>query len=193
MMTTRRSLLTPVAAMPVLLLGAPVASAQPFRLPLTPECSGRGERTIANAEGPYFRPNAPLKQDLAAEIEGGERILLGGFVLDESCRPVPNALIEIWHADDRGRYDQRGYRLRGHQFSDARGLWWFSTIIPTAYWSRTRHYHFKVQRPNDRILTTQLYFPGERRDAQDREFDPRLQMRVTTAEGQPLGRFDFVI
>lgn len=192
-MTTRRTLLTPIAALPALALGAPPVLAQQPRLVLTPDCTGGSGRTIANAEGPYFRPDTPLKNDLAADAEGGERILLGGFVLDEACRPVPNALIEIWHADDRGRYDQRGYRLRGHQFSDAHGLWWFSTIIPAAYWSRTRHYHFKVQRPNDRILTTQLYFPGERRNAQDREFDPRLLMRVTQAEGRPLGRFDFVI
>jgi protocatechuate 3,4-dioxygenase beta subunit len=72
-------------------------------------------------------------------------------------------------------------------------MWGFATIIPAAYSARTRHYHFKVQRPNDRVLTTQLYFPGEQQNQRDREFDPRLLMRVSQSDDQPFGRFDFVI
>lgn len=53
--------------------------------------------------------------------------------------------------------------------------------MPAAHSARTRHYHVKVQRPNDRILTPQLYFPGERQNQRDREFDSRLLMRVREA------------
>ncbi|ACL57555.1 intradiol ring-cleavage dioxygenase [Methylobacterium nodulans] len=193
MTMTRRSLLTSLATVPVLSLGPPPALAQGKRLALTPECSGVAHRTIANPEGPYFRPSSPLKRDLAADVGRGDRIFLGGFVRDEACRPVPGALIELWHADDDGRYDNVGFKLRGHQFSNEHGMWWFATIVPAAYWTRTRHYHFKVQRPNDRVLTTQLYFPGEQQNQRDREFDARLLMRITKFEDQPLGRFDFVI
>lgn len=193
MTMTRRSLLAPMTAMPLLSLELPPALAQGARLELTPECSGAAHRTIANPEGPYFRPSSPLKRDLAADIGRGERIVLGGFVLDEGCRPVPGALVELWHADDNGRYDNQGFKLRGHQFTDERGMWWFSTIVPAAYWARTRHYHFKVQRPNDRVLTTQLYFPDEPQNRRDNEFDTRLLMRIARTGDEPFGRFDFVI
>ena len=170
----------------------PPALAQGTLLDLTPECRDGSEPTAARVEGPYFRPDAPLKRDLAADAAGAPRILLGGLVLDAACRPVPGALVQIWHADDEGRYDHRGHRLRGHGFSDARGAWTFATVVPAPYWSRTRHYHFKVQRPGGGVLTTQLYFPDEAGNRRDREFDPRLVLRLAD-RGRLLGRFDFVI
>ena len=188
MSLTRRGALVPLAAIPALPLWSVPALAQRPPLALTPECRDGAEPTASVTEGPYFRPDAPLKSDLAADAPQGEPIVIGGFVLDPACRPVRGALIQIWHADDAGHYDNRGHKLRGHQFTDERGAWAFSTIIPAAYWSRTRHYHFKVQRRGGRELTTQLYLPDEARNRGDREFDPRL-----AAEGGRSGCFDFVI
>ncbi len=34
------------------------------------------------------------------------------------------ALVELWHSDENVNYDNGGYRLRGHQFTDAEGRWW---------------------------------------------------------------------
>ena len=97
------------------------------------------------------------------------------------------------HADAQGAYDNQGYRLRGHQFSDARGRYVFDTITPGVYPGRTRHYHVKAQAPGGRVLTTQLYFPDESANRRDGIFDRRLLMRVEAASDGNVGRFDFVL
>jgi protocatechuate 3,4-dioxygenase beta subunit len=193
MTITRRELLTPLLAMPVLAFDPPSASAQGLRLELTPQCSTGADRTVASTEGPFFRPNSPLRHDLTMESLRGDRIFLGGFVMDEACKPAPSVLVELWHADNTGQYDNQGNVLRGHHLTDARGMWWFATIIPALYTGRTRHYHFKVQRPDQSVLTTQLYFPNERGNTRDREFHPRLVMQVTKSADKTIGRFDFVV
>ena len=93
----------------------------------------------------------------------GRRLALEGFVVTRSCRPVFGALLDFWHADAIGEYDNKGFRLRGHQFADALGRYRLSTILPGLYPGRTRHVHVKVRMPSGRLLTTQLYFPGEPR------------------------------
>lgn len=158
----------------------------------TPSCDGL-EPTPPVTEGPFYKPDTPQRRNFADDVPDGERITLAGFVLDEQCRPQAQALVELWHADDEGRYDNAGYRLRGHQFTDDNGRWWFTTIMPAVYTGRTRHYHVKVQRRGGDVLTTQLYFPGEPRNTRDRLFDERLLMRVEeTADGK-FARYDFVV
>jgi protocatechuate 3,4-dioxygenase beta subunit len=195
MQSTRRSILAAflsAAALPVTSSHPAGAQAPPVLEP-TPECGNGGEPTIAQTEGPYFKPDAPLKRNLAVDAPNGERITLAGFVLDTGCRPVPKALVQLWHADETGAYDNAGYRLRGYQYADDSGRWWFSTIVPARYPGRTRHYHIKVQKPGGRIVTTQLYFPDDPLNRRDGLFDRRLLMRITnTADGQ-FGRFDFVV
>jgi len=194
MTTTRRIVLGAMLSAPALpMLGPSVARARQPPLDFTPQCADDDEPTIAQTPGPYYKPASPLKQDLAADVSDGERLLVAGYVLDTGCRPVPKALVEIWHADHSGAYDNVGYRLRGHQFCDDRGRWWFSTIVPSPYPGRTRHIHFKVQRPGKRVLTTQLYFPGEPLNERDGIFDERLLLQLSeTADGK-FGRFDFVV
>lgn len=197
MTPTRRTVLAAflsASACPVLGVAAGAQERGPALEP-TPACGeeGGGEPTAAQTEGPYFTPDAPLKRDLAADAPGGERIAIAGFVLDTGCRPVPGALVQIWHADERGRYDNAGYRLRGHQLADGAGRWWFTTIVPALYPGRTRHYHFKVSRPGGRILTTQLYFPDEPLNRRDRIFDERLLLRMQDAADGRFGRFDFIV
>ncbi len=121
----------------------------------------------------------------------GERIALAGFVLDRRCRPVAGALLDLWHCDAAGEYDNDGYRLRGHQFSDAEGRFVFETIVPGKYPGRTRHYHVKVQAPGRSILTTQLYFPGEPGNEDDRIFDSALLLDIPLGRGPNLARVRF--
>ena len=195
MASTRRSVLAALIASPVLEMADNdlSAAAPTFGLDLTPDCRDGDEHTVAQTEGPYFKPNAPLKRDLAVDAPGGERMTIGGLVLDTACRPLPRALVQIWHADESGAYDTKGYKLRGYQYADDDGRWWFSTIVPAAYAGRTRHYHVKVQKPHGRILTSQLYFPNERLNEQDSLFDRRLVMRVSNSDEGRFGRFDFAV
>ncbi|SEE67496.1 Protocatechuate 3,4-dioxygenase beta subunit [Rhizobiales bacterium GAS191] len=196
MLPTRRTALAAFLAAPALpLAGHGIAEAQyaPPRLELTPACGDSDERTVAEEEGPFFKPNAPPKHDLAADSPKGERITIAGFVLDARCQPVSKAIVQIWHADTKGQYDNSGYHLRGYQSTDESGRWWFSTIVPGLYPGRTRHYHVKVQRPFGSLLTTQLYFPAEPRNAEDSLFDKRLLLRIKDAADGRFGRFDFVV
>jgi len=168
-------------------------AAAPAALAPTPACADAAERTTAQSEGPYFSPGSPLRHDLAADVASGSRITIAGFVLDTACRPQPGALVELWHADATGAYDNSGYRLRGHQFTDAEGRWWFATIVPARYPGRTRHFHVKVQRRGGPVLTTQLYFAGEPGNARDRMFDARLLLKESGPADARLGRYDFVV
>jgi len=167
--------------------------AQQSLLPATPECRDGDEPTPRQTEGPFFTPNSPERASLVEAGMAGERISLAGFVLDRRCRPVPGALLDLWHCDATGQYDNQGYRLRGHQFSDADGRFAFETIVPGRYPGRTRHYHIKVQAPGRNILTTQLYFPGEPGNERDRIFDGALLLDIKQDAAMKLGRYDFVL
>jgi protocatechuate 3,4-dioxygenase beta subunit len=120
-------------------------------------------------------------------------MVLTGYVLSRRCQPMARALLDFWQADDQGQYDNAGYRCRGHQFTDEAGRYRLETVVPGLYPGRTRHFHVKVQVPNRPILTTQLYFPGERRNARDGIFNSALLMAIQdTANGQ-LARFNFIL
>jgi len=189
MAQTRRDLLAALLATPL----AGAASGQTAALPLTPACDDGDAPTPVQTEGPYFTPNTPRKRDFAADSPGGDRVALVGFALDPSCRPLAGALIELWHCDAAGVYDSDGFRLRGHQFTDAQGRWRFDTIVPGLYPGRTRHFHLKAQPRGGRVLTTQLYFPGEPGNTRDRVFDDRLLLDLATLDGARVARFDLVL
>jgi protocatechuate 3,4-dioxygenase beta subunit len=65
--------------------------------------------------------------------------------------------------------------------------------VPGLYPGRTRHIHVKVQAPTQRVLTTQLYFPGEPRNARDRIYDADLLMAMAKPGPGGDARFDFVL
>ena len=66
-------------------------------------------------------------------------------------------------------------------------------FIERLYPGRTRHIHVKVQPSGGRVLTTQLYFPGEQQNRSDDLFRRALLMRTAKNAGWLAGRFDFVI
>src|SRR6478672_6032762 len=84
MSSTRRNILAALLASPTLtMIGINRTAAQPARgLDLTPDCRDGDDQTVAQTEGPYFKPNAPLKQNLAADAPRGEKMTIGGFVLN---------------------------------------------------------------------------------------------------------------
>jgi protocatechuate 3,4-dioxygenase beta subunit len=147
-----------------------------------------GKPTERQTEGPFFKPQSPERNSLVEGKAGA--LLLGGRVLGPDCKPVAHALLDFWHADERGQYDNQGFHFRGHQFTDSDGRYRLETIIPAEYPGRARHIHVKVQRPGGRILTTQLYFPNNPGNQYDDIFRPELVMQMAT-RGQ--GIYDFVV
>lgn len=163
-------------------------------LPPTPACDdGDDDLTIAQTEGPYYTPNTPQRTSLLEPGITGTPLLVTGYVLSTGCTPIAQALVDFWHCDDAGVYDNVGYKLRGHQFTDDAGRYTLETILPGVYPGRTRHIHVKVQAPNQPVLTTQLYFPNEPANARDGIYHPALEMTLqNTSDGQ-LGTFNFVL
>ena len=159
----------------------------------TPSCPDGAEPTARQTEGPYFKPASPERASLLEPGMKGVRVVVTGVVRLASCQPVSRALIDVWHADDRGDYDNVGYRLRGHQFTDDQGRYRLETIVPGVYPGRTRHFHLKVQAPKGPVLTTQLYFPGEAANASDPIFKRELVLRVRDGAEGKTGTFDFVL
>ncbi|HEU0077508.1 MAG TPA: hypothetical protein VFQ76_07645, partial [Longimicrobiaceae bacterium] len=149
--------------------------------------------TPAETEGPYFKRSSPERASLLEAGTAGTRLSLTGLVLTRGCRPVSGALLDFWQADDSGAYDNTGFRLRGHQFTDAAGAFRLETVLPGLYPGRTRHLHVKVQAPGRPVLTTQLYFPGESRNSSDGLFHAELLMELSGSGGAREGRFNFVL
>jgi protocatechuate 3,4-dioxygenase beta subunit len=172
---------------------APADAGTPQQLPLTPECVDADDLTPAQTEGPYFTRNSPERWSLLEDGMPGTQLLLSGYVMTQACQPIATALLDFWQCDASGVYDNVGYRLRGHQFTDEFGRYALQTVVPGLYPGRTRHIHLKVQAPGGRILTTQLYFDGEPRNRTDGIFDPALSMSLTDVEGGQAGTFNFVV
>jgi len=188
--TRRRFLTTGVAAAGLTLVLPDFVAGQ--TLPATPECKDSHEATIRQTEGPFFKPRSPQRNDLREPGFNGTPIVISGFVLTRSCRPLANALVDLWQADAAGEYDNKGFRGRGHIFSDSEGRYQFTRIEPARYPGRTRHYHVKVQAANRPVLTTQLYFPNEPGNDRDPIFRKELLMRLAGA-APAAARFDFVL
>lgn len=193
-MTTRRDLLLQ-AAMFSALPGLGFAQTRGLTLPLepTPACGESRDATPRQTEGPFYTPRPPQTANLRESGMAGIPLRIGGLVLDRRCRPVGDVMVDVWQADAAGQYDNAGYRLRGHQFSDGDGRWRFETILPGIYPGRTRHIHVKLRPPRGDVLTTQLYFPDEPGNARDRIFDRRLLVQMGGDETAKIARYDFVL
>ena len=187
--TNRRRFLTTALALPLVSIGR--ASGQ--ALPLTPACGDKPERTPSQTAGPFYTPHSPPRSSLVEPGSKAERLLLTGVVFSPQCKPLANALLDFWHCDEAGEYDNRGFRYRGHVFADAQGRYSLETIVPGEYPGRTRHIHVMVQAPAGRVLTTQLYFPDEPRNRSDGIYRGELTMQIARKDGRRAAKFDFVV
>jgi len=146
--------------------------------------------TPAQTEGPFY----PIKDQLDKDSDltfvsskflraQGEVIILKGIVLGADCKPVENSLVEIWQACASGKYNHPGdpnpakldpnFQYWGRAITNSKGEYSFRTIIPGQYqatstWMRPSHIHFKVHKRGYEELTSQLYFKGDRFNADDR-------------------------
>ena len=145
-----------------------------------------GSLTQPQTEGPYYSPNAPERTVLYEEGMEGTRLILVGYVLDPDCNPLPNAWLDFWQADARGEYDNAGYRLRGHQFTDEQGRYYLETVLPGLYLSRPiEHIHVKVRPEGGKEITSQLYFPNQPVEG--------LTVQLEDRGDHMVGYFNFVV
>jgi protocatechuate 3,4-dioxygenase beta subunit len=179
----------------------PTATSAPTEVVITPtvntselpSCTSPAALTPAQTEGPYYTPNTPERASLLEPGMGGTQLIVTGYVLTADCQPIANAWLDFWQADDQGVYDNAGYRLRGHLFTDEAGRYTLETIVPGEYPGRTPHIHVKVQAPNGPVLTSQIYFPGVAANDRDSIFDPALLAAVQDAAAGKVATFNFVV
>lgn len=135
----------------------------------TCESSGPGgacELTPPDIEGPFYLPDSPERSDLDTLGDEGVALALSGLVSDAGCAPLADLIIEIWHTDPSGDYDNtQTQNYRGWVRSDADGRYAFTTLVPGRYPNagtlRPSHIHLKLWRDGAELLTTQLYFAGD--------------------------------
>jgi protocatechuate 3,4-dioxygenase beta subunit len=156
------------------------ASADPMLAPTPPQTSG-----------PFYPVQDQLDKDAdMTQVNGhtktalGEAITVEGTVLDVTTgRPISGALIEFWQACASGRYDHPqdpnpapldpDFQYWAQVRTGPLGEFSIRTVIPGAYpatpdWMRPPHIHVRVNHPNYRVLTTQLYFKGHPLNSGDR-------------------------
>ena len=188
-----------------------------------PILAGAKECILTKQEilGPMYNYGAPLFQrKLANDDEPGQKLILRGAVYSEGCHtPLPGTLIEIWHADDEGRYDKKRpgdfleaappFHLRGMLKTDAKGRYEIQTIVPGAYpippdvpgleqyggLTRARHIHIKILPFLNVALTTQLYFKGDEHLSGDPwgGHKPSLALDLRQDGEFMVSEFDFVL
>ena len=119
-------------------------------------------------QGPFYTANAPqlVNNQLASATEPGTRLILSGIARSLDCiQTIPNMLIDVWHANDAGTYDNTGFNLRGITYTNDVGFYQIETILPGKYLNgatyRPRHIHFRLTPPGGSMRITQLYFEGD--------------------------------
>jgi protocatechuate 3,4-dioxygenase beta subunit len=99
----------------------------------TPSCHDGDGPTVSETEGPFFKPRSPERSDLREPGVRGRQFELSGVVLSRSRRPLRGAVVDFWHADEKGEYDNIGFRYRGHVITGPDGAFCFRTIVPALY------------------------------------------------------------
>lgn len=161
--------------------------------PPRPTCSA----TADQIEGPFYKTGAPHRAAIATAREPGERLVIGGTVRSTKCEPLRDAVLDIWHADARGDYDNDGYHLRGTLATDDRGRFELRSIVPGRYLNgkryRPSHLHIKLRANGFSELTTQLYFENDPYLDGDPFAVPSLVLPYHTVGGVRRAAFDFVL
>jgi protocatechuate 3,4-dioxygenase beta subunit len=158
----------------------------------TVECSGRAIAELT--EGPYYTADSPEVTNLYTENIPGTKIVLSGYVLDTDCKPLSNVWIDFWQADGEGNYDNSGYTLRGHQYTDSEGKYTLTTVIPGEYPGRTPHIHVKLRATQDSpVITSQLFLPDVAQNQTDSIFDESLIIALTNEANGKIGSYNFVV
>jgi hydroxyquinol 1,2-dioxygenase len=141
--------------------------------------------TESTVLGPFYRPGAPVRAmgDHIGRPEDGRPTLVSGTVTGAGGRPLDQATVDVWQADDKGSYDiqdpsQPPFNLRGVFVTGPDGRYGFRTARPASYpipddgpvggllqltgrgHMRAAHIHAIVSAPGHRSVTTHIFVPG---------------------------------
>jgi protocatechuate 3,4-dioxygenase beta subunit len=126
--------------------------------PTTVDCILSPEQS----EGPYYIDLDRVRRDITEGRPGAPLELTVNVVDGDSCAPISDAAVDIWHCDAEGVYSgvqgDDGTFLRGIQMTDSDGEAAFRTIYPGWYTGRAVHIHVKVHVGGNETYTGQLYF-----------------------------------
>ncbi len=153
--------------------------------------------TEDNIEGPFYKAGAPERSSLWEPGMEGTKLVVSGCVCNTRCEAIPYATLDVWQCNAHGVYDNAGYFLRGKLKTDAKGRYELTTIAPPAYKVgegryRPAHIHLKLSAPGATLLTTQLYFDGDRWNAVDSSYRRSLTLRPAEGpNGSKKASFDF--
>ena len=145
--------------------------------------SSNCKKTPPQSQGPFYKiPSKILNNDMTNNGKAiGRKIKVYGKVLDDKCKPIPNAILDIWQANSFGKYNHQADLSESRKDNDfygymrlltnGKGEYSFNTILPGSYkvskdLTRTPHIHFKVTN-NQKKLTTQMYFKGNKMNKKD--------------------------
>ncbi|MFM9944820.1 MAG: hypothetical protein ACKVQB_06260 [Bacteroidia bacterium] len=131
-------------------------------------------KTTNDILGPFYRENAPVRNDLTFANQSGNNILLKGNVFKNDCvTPIKDATIEIWHCNIKGEYDNdtNEFRNRAQWLTNEKGEYSFITILPGKYLNgalyRPSHIHFRITAKGYKEIVSQIYFKGDPHIAKD--------------------------
>ncbi len=196
-MTTQRKRLVAATIAIALFAAALTGGWQALTAPATAAAQAAagcsGNITPAVTEGPYYKAGSPERTVLYTAGMSGTPVTITGYVFDKNCQPIAHAWLDFWQASASGVYDNAGYTLRGHQYTDQSGRYILQTVVPGEYPGRTEHIHVKVQAPNGPILTTQLFFPGVAHNSSDSIYNPALLMNVQNTSSGETASYNFVL
>lgn len=144
----------------------------------TPDCV----LTPEQEEGPFYIDLARVRQDIVEDRPGVPLALALTVVDSDTCKPIRDAAVDVWHCDALGVYSGESWEssegetyLRGIQLTDGSGLAEFATIYPGQYLGRTTHIHVKVHiggqeadgtYSGGHVSHTGQLFTSDRRDAE---------------------------
>ncbi|MEZ0231168.1 MAG: carboxypeptidase regulatory-like domain-containing protein [Planctomycetota bacterium] len=154
------------------------------------------EPTADNIEGPFYKPDAPWRSKLRVGDEG-EALVVRGTVFGPGKKPLEGAVVDVWHADAKGEYDNEKFAHRGRVKTDKEGRYSIETLVPGRYAIddegkkfRPSHIHYKVSCDGHKTLTTQLYFKGDPHLEKDPFMKKSLVREVTKKDGKGSVQFD---
>jgi catechol 1,2-dioxygenase len=168
--------------------------------------------TEDNILGPYYRPGAPFRGKITPPLEPGTVLVISGRVWGhDTKKPLATATLDIWQANDKGRYDNDDpnhppardvFRYRARLITDESGYYEYETIHPGRYrigdgvW-RPSHIHYLVRHPGYQKLVTQLYFKGDPENKRDEFIKESLIIGLRQQKAGPVtyetGTFDIVL
>ena len=168
--------------------------------------------------GPFHRENPPVLPNGANISEGmpGEPLEVRVVVADAAGKPIPNALVDVWHANEEGGYDsQMGdgeeHHMRARLFSDAEGVVHFWTIAPSSYPvphdgpvgkvlaamgrgpMRPAHVHFWIKAEGYRDLITHLFADGDKYLDDDAVFGVKASLVRDLEAKRKAGQADHLV